>query len=762
MSIASPIFFLLCLLPGAYVVWSARRISNRFAARMLQITTLFLCLSAGDFSVQCSRALDVVVLIDVSASTRAATFRDDKSWRQRLGPLLAGRSFRVNYFADDLQPDTIERTPTRTQFPLINADAIMLFSDGQFELPRTLMPGIFPVIDPAMNEPADAQVAGIVAINESTTHATAHIQTRVSGPDRTLMLHNAQPASTPLNNGPRVIVAYVEQNRITALLNPSDPWPENDTMSLEMPADNQASRWSIGRTIAGLIEVDAPNRMADYLSAGVVVVDTQAALSTVQQTRLLQYARDTGGTVVLLGSPMHLSGALRNAAAIGPAPPKPDKRFIFLIDASGSMSTQQRWPAALQAVERAMQQLPDAARVQVGLFSQQIDWTIPGTSAVDARAQVSRLSRINPSGPTGLQLAIDALDADAFAGANVYLITDAQATLSDVDARAASLARRSTRVSAVLVGADASPALLELSTRTGGSFVVANAIENLPAALTTQINAALAATAVPGEWNLAPTGELAGLRAVSRGYFKGYTRTDARVLARVDSSSAGVAGGLTDDPLIAVRPLGLGRIFSVAADVPDDFAAAVAERVTTLTTDPRFSVIWNDDADEVRVRAVDYTNTNHTSNTASPINGLIIELMQSSVEAPVLLAQIAPGEYSAPVQRLTESSLLTIRHEHHIIARRALAGRYAKEFDYIGNNMPVLRALASQTGGRVILPGDNTPIDFPQRFQNHRTRPWFIGLSIVFLFPGTISIIAPYLHRKIARPLSRYIAKGLK
>src|SRR5947207_3395328 len=50
--------------------------------------------------------------------------------------------------------------------------------------------------------------------------------------------------------------------------------------------------------------------------------------------------------------------------------------------------------------------------------------------------------------------------------------------------------------------------------------------------------------------------------------------------------------------------------------------------------------------------------------------------------------------------------------ESHVIDRIAVAGRYAPEFDAIGNNLQALRELAGASGGAVIEPAQTTPIDF--------------------------------------------------
>jgi hypothetical protein len=104
----------------------------------------------------------ILVMVDLSPSTRGATFRDRAALDLRVHQLLGDQPFQLLAFADHIQPmgqgPTLEDIPAdQTIFAPPPADAIVLFSDGQFELPA-YSPPTYPVIDPALDHPADAAV----------------------------------------------------------------------------------------------------------------------------------------------------------------------------------------------------------------------------------------------------------------------------------------------------------------------------------------------------------------------------------------------------------------------------------------------------------------------------------------------------------------------------------------------------------------------------------------------------------------------------
>ena len=80
--------------------------------------------------------------------------------------------------------------------------------------------------------------------------------------------------------------------------------------------------------------------------------------------------------------------------------------------------------------------------------------------------------------------------------------------------------------------------------------------------------------------------------------------------------------------------------------------------------------------------------------------------------APILhvIPQTGPGEYTARLPAPRSSQIAAVAVGQRVIERFAVAGRYAPEFESIGNNRRTMEDLALRTGGAVILPTQTTPI----------------------------------------------------
>src|SRR5205085_8454056 len=77
------------------------------------------------------------------------------------------------------------------------------------------------------------------------------------------------------------------------------------------------------------------------------------------------------------------------------------------------------------------------------------------------------------------------------------------------------------------------------------------------------------------------------------------------------------------------------------------------------------------------------------------------------------IPQTAPGRYELTIPAPRARSFATVRHDARVIDRLAVPGRYAAEFDAIGNDYDALRTLARRTGGRLIDRAWNRAIEIP-------------------------------------------------
>jgi hypothetical protein len=166
-------------------------------------------------------------------------------------------------------------------------------------------------------------------------------------------------------------------------------------------------------------------------------------------------------------------------------------------------------------------------------------------------------------------------------------------------------------------------------------------------------------------------------------------------------------------PTAARQRVGAGQVVAVAYPANAATVEAVAASIAAPPRDPRLRVTW-DAGPQLRV-AVEAVGDD-----GAFMNGLHLTVdLQSLSPGPPTTApashavpQTAPGRYELSLPAPREPVVATLRHDGRVVDRVAVAGRYAPEFDAVGNDRDELRRLAERTGGRVIEPGDARPIDF--------------------------------------------------
>ena len=213
---------------------------------------LLLVIAAGGPAWRQPTADPVVVMVDLSPSTRTARYRNPPALSARVRELLGDVPHRVVSFAgaegsgDPLDVSDVRPLPDkhaeRTIFTPPAASTVLLFSDGRFETPAFLPP-TFVVIDPLLESPADGAVERLEPRGEGVS-----VTTRNTGGPRELTLSGtADPTAVPVPAGPMIVTRATSEARggttIAARLSPGDPWPENDALSLITPPPPEAQRW---------------------------------------------------------------------------------------------------------------------------------------------------------------------------------------------------------------------------------------------------------------------------------------------------------------------------------------------------------------------------------------------------------------------------------------------------------------------------------------------------------------------------------------
>jgi hypothetical protein len=177
---------------------------------------------------------------------------------------------------------------------------------------------------------------------------------------------------------------------------------------------------------------------------------------------------------------------------------------------------------------------------------------------------------------------------------------------------------------------------------------------------------------------------------------------------------ADAARGVERVTMSARWNVGEGRVAAAAFTAPGNVAAALARVVERPPRDPRFRVTW--DAGSVLRVVVDAVEG------ASYSNGerFTLELDDAAgAAAKHAVPQAAPGRYELTLDAPRGPTLARLRHDGRIVDARAVAERYAPEFDAVGNDRAALSALARRTGGAVIEPGVTRRLDDLPRLRRH-------------------------------------------
>jgi hypothetical protein len=698
----------------------------RLTRLLIACGAVLLALAAGGLTWRRSGAGEVLVMVDVSPSTRTATYRDRSTLERRVRELLGSTTpYRTLLFAQDARPDPgggarlDDIAADHTVFsPPPTAGAILLFSDGRFDLPAVTPPRTFVVIDPALEEVSDAAVSRLeIRGNQVAANVT------VSGPPRTLTIGGV----TTKPSASMTIAARLDPaaSSVTAqFTGEQDRWPENDRLTLRIPPKEQAQRWWVGNGSAptgwrGFTPRALPGDAAEYVAPSVIVLDNVPASALITAPLLQQYVRDLGGALVILGGNRafaagdYAASPLEVLSPLASNPPRPAMHWIVLVDGSGSMAQAAdgatRWQVAATAVARLLPHLPPDDLATLGSFADTITWW---TSASKSVREVTALPlppvSVTPRGPTNLQKAlIDiAQSATGQIQRQLIVITDAEAQIDD--AAAIAQAMKSARISlhVLAIGPETASglaALRQIAAGTGGSVRFAGE----DARSWTQSLLELGRAAMPERLARTPldlrflpplTLPSRAANPWNRTWFK--ATAIALAEARVEGQTAYPA---------ARWQVGSGTVAAAAFAATPPEAMALANLIARPPRDPRYRVTWGAGSNlRVSVDAVDGTRY---------LNDQELTLELADADSPAIvdhkpIAQTGPGHYELSVPSPHSPAFAAVRLGSRVLDRIALAGRYPPEFDAIGNDHDALRELAHRTGGEVIDARRTKPLDF--------------------------------------------------
>lgn len=693
---------------------------------------------------------EVTVLVDLSASTRTAQYRDVESLQRRINQLLGSTPYRTIYFAETHRT-TAENTPhlpdlpgDHTLFPPTDAPAILLFSDGQFDLPTTAPP-VYVAIDPLLQDPADAAVAGL-ELRGPTLAATV----RNSSPDPrpvTLTPGNTTETAAP---GTVILTKPLPDNtpEASATLSNTDPWPENDRLTLRIPPPALSQRWWVGPdappNYRPINPAALPVEPTDYLAPAIIVLNNTpaTALSDLQQQRLQQYVRDLGGSLLLLGGDhafaagVYPGTALETLSPLSSSPPSPTVHWILLADSSGSMASSEagvsRWEQVRQAMLRLLPHLPPEDPATLGDFAERVRWWSVGKSARET-AQLP-LADIAPQGPTNLEPALLEVISrfDTGMPKELLLLTDADAQITQPDALRDGLLAKKIRLNLLALRDDgrALRPLEQLVQTTGGQSLRELNPAKWTQAMRRLYEQASADHLIQQPATLRYTPDLPSLPPRSLPTWnRTWLKPSATLLAETQTPDGAA-------PLAAQWGVGAGQVLAAAFPANPTEIATFANRIAQPPRDPRFRVTWDPGAN-LRV-TIDATDANRYLNE-QPLELELTSIPPTTTPSQRMrIPQTAPGRYELALPAPRRPALATLRLGNQVLDRLPLAGRYPPEFDQIGNNPQTLQTLATRTAGAIIPPTQTNPIDFHWPPRSIPLRPWLATIGALLIAAGLL------------------------
>lgn len=737
LNVASPVLFTVAAVFACAAVAATimrRPALPRTTLILAALGTACLALAAGELTWRRALRGRVAVMVDVSPSTRSATFRDRAQLRRRLEQLLgpearAGRDYVLYQFAQQVTPVTPqtprgEQWTARTMYaPPPGADAVLLFTDGQFELPpAAASPPTYVVADPALDEPEDAAVERLEARGDGFA-ATV----RVAGRARQLVLGQTG-GRRPVTAGRTVAAWASDEPYVDVSVAPRDRWRENDGMWLFRPPPRTLQRWWISASSATpppppgwtrFAPADLPTDAARYLSAGAIALDNVSAdtLSRVQRERLEQYVRDLGGGLLILGGASAFAAGgyagtpLETLSPLASNPPSPGTHWIVLADSSGSMAggigDNTRWHFAVNAIGQLIPLLPADDPLSAGDFARATRWWCRDQRVRDVDPARVLPRNIRPTGPTNLAPALR--DVASWAGPGlpsaVLLVTDAEAKIDAAEPLAAELAAKRVRVHVLSTGPVAAVGgLRTVVDRTGGQLLAQTDPRQWAAGLHQLFRTASLPWLERVPATVAFNDEGLRVPPISAPLWnRTWLKAGATVLAsaQVENDTA---------PMAAAWNLGTGAVIALAFPPPPGWIDPLADRVFVPPRDPRFVVTW-DHGWPFRVTLDARDTDGRYLNDLRPALAVSAGTARPKESTPI--PQVAPGRYEATFDTSERGSLAAVYLDDALLDHVALPGRYAAEFARIGNDRATMRALADTTGGRVIEHGDARPIELP-------------------------------------------------
>lgn len=666
------------------MVVAKRQRIGRPAGVMTVGAMVLLAMAAGGVRIGWWADQPVQVLVDRSESTRSATYRDPAALKGRLEQLLGDREYQMVEFG---------RGESETRWPEVDDRPIVLFSDGRFELPASAPP-IYAVIDAGLEMATDAAVVGVEHVGEA-----AYVRVDNSGSPRRLRWAGGE-AWVP--TGRHRVRIGVHRPPVEVELEAGDPWPENDgTLAMPQVPEN-LELWAMGAAMDAPARPVAPpavpRHAAELAGVAAVVIDSRSAaqLDRQQAKAIETYVSDLGGVLILVAQDeawaQLRSSALERISPLSVDPPQPQREWVVLLDASGSMGQEvggrSRWRQVLEAVQAVVAGLPEADTVRLGSFGAELRWWNLGRAGDLA---VQPPVGMGPRGPTDLAGALAAVAALPPASDRaVIVLTDAEVELPDGAGLARRLAETDISVYAILLsegrGVDA---VRELCRATGGAVGQEANSERLVAEAATRMDEWM-----PQRWHERPvqveiTGGWGTEMMAVPAWNQAWVRADAEVIARGDAR-----------PMAGHWRVGLGRVVAVMFEAGAVRLGRLAEAMAQRPERRELGVVWNEQSVEL------------TGGVKEPP---LLVVFGGQATEETAFERVGPRRWRAKLPGRTEPGIAIVEAGGQVTARHILPALCEREFQHVGLDRDALERLAQLGGGAVIDARATEPLPITKR-----------------------------------------------
>ncbi|MFP4105226.1 MAG: VWA domain-containing protein, partial [Phycisphaerae bacterium] len=686
--------------PVLIAAYSARRGRHvptwSVALQMLAIAALVLAVSGPTARLGAGADKAVLVLRDVSASTR--------DQRQAL-PLPEQVPVQEYLFARGVsrgEPPADDATELSSALRLATAkdgqlSGVVLVSDGQFTddwqaaaeaLSRTDVPVW---ITPLQTPPADARIAWLDARRRRDGKIRLRVTLRSNAPLRRTLVLRRQDADEPLLR--RTLTILPDQPASLHVLDTPPPdqvavyqaaideantFPENNTAQASVLPQQKQVAIIDGPILARMIpegsgrfvsldpaDVPADSRTLSAYSAVLLADASGMLLSEAQRAAVADYVR-AGGGLVLVGAGPYASAAdradpLNQVAALVPNPQEREPmKVILAVDASGSMGRQagpagqSKFELAAEAVLSLRKHLTDSDSLAVVSFSDKARTLYDSGSAAPNFAAVREsLRTISPTGPTDVEPALR--EAIALAPAEktglVILLSDLLTRSFEPAGYVEAFNRKDLSLAVVLTGSGSGDSartkpLEQLAGSLDAPVVSPTDLKGLADVFGRFVRSTRGDAIRRGRF------ELSGIRNLP-GDVSALPAVDSYVLSAA-ADGATVLAGIAGDPVAARRRVGLGRSITLAIPISAGENAAwraspavgrmlagAIGRVARPSDDPRFSA-------DLRRTGDDLELTVTAEEEGQPMNDLSLTGSAWDADAAVVarvgLRQTAPGE----------------------------------------------------------------------------------------------------------------------